>query len=58
MNPNIAEMPKILKGYEKEMLTRGRDAVTRSRAVLNPEQGADMKIAWGKSLEVETIRDT
>ena len=55
MSPDSAEMPDMLKVYEKEMLSRGRDAVTRSRAVLNPEQGADMKIAWGKSLEVETI---
>lgn len=37
------------------MLPRGRDAVSRSRAVLDPEQGADMKIAWGQPLKVEAM---
>ena len=52
---NIPDIPQLLKAYEKEMLPRGRDAVSRSRAVLDPEQGADMKIAWGAPLQVEKI---
>lgn len=53
---DVSGIPRLLKDYEKEMLPRGRDAVARSRAVLDPEQGADMKIAWGQPLQVEKFR--
>lgn len=52
---NLDDIPRLLKVYEKEMLPRGREAVSRSRAVLDPEQGADMKSAWGQALQVENI---
>ena len=52
---NEANMVPSLKTYEAEMLPRGRDAVRRSRAVLDPEQGADMKIAWGQPLQMTEL---
>jgi hypothetical protein len=47
-----AGIPERLRSHEIEMLPRGREAVSRSRAVLDPAQGADMKIAWGHPLQL------
>lgn len=37
------------------MLPRGRGAVSRSRAVLDPENGAKSTFAWGQDFQFEDL---
>lgn len=46
-----------LKDYETEMLPRGRGAVSRSRAVLDPENGARSTFAWGQDFQFADLPD-
>lgn len=49
------ELVSALKKHEEEMLPRGRAAVSRSRAVLDAENGARSTFAWGQDFKWEDL---
>lgn len=51
------DVPSVLKTYQEEMLPRGRGAVSRSRAVLDSNNGAQSTHAWGQDFRIENLPD-